>query len=446
MSNNTTSPITSTPSSEEQKGNQTMPELEQKQTETTEQSKGRALPYQDLRTVPLNTLLRKVLARTASKEEHDQAVQRMCSIHADIYADKRFDSKKRASMQLWTTGIKDIVQARRQNQQVNLMNLLGEHGISEFMDHNPGNQEHLARFSALDLANIAVGFRDPEDRYKPWTRGLYVLSERFTNYGIVFAGPSEFALTLPANGKDAYYALSGDDLYDLLSHAIPQTIQPAPGTTMCVMNTQGKGQVPGWDAYTMVIPAGTEFHQRLEREDQVHVLQHDIRATMPNEIYSWIMLSNIDVETVEHQNPQTQADMRRTLKLRTKIVEKKLGGRIPQNQREMDYAQVLLVYTLRPVEDRPILFTDGHFLKGLSEKDLESIDAFIGPWTDRQAARAEQKKIREENRAKEKEEQRAKAIAYREARESGNAPRYQNTQDEQPIATGSDLLEEDMLP
>lgn len=401
-----------------------------------EQPVRRSLPYQDLRTVPLNRLLRKCLNGSASIQENNEASQRIYSIWSDIYADKRFASKKRASMTLYYAGANEIVKARKQDVRVSLMSLLGESRISEFMDHNVGNQEYLARFSALDLANIAVGYRDPEDRYKPWTRGLYALSERFENFGTLFAGPSDFLLSFPNTPEDCY-ALSGDGAHNLMAQAIPQTIQAAPGTSMCVMPGYQDG-VPPWADYTMVIPAGSTFQVYLDTD--IQTFQHDIRITMPYEVYKWLMLVGIDIETIEHQNPQTQADMRRRMQLCTDICDKKLEGRLPQNAREIDYAESLFRYMNQKKGEKEAIFADGRRLSGMTIENLRSLDAFVPAWTDLQAARDAQAKIRAENRAREKEAQRQRAIA----RSNGQTP---STPADEPIFTGGDpLMDPDLLP
>lgn len=396
----------------------------------------RSLPYQDLKTVPLNRLLRKILDRSASVEEDSEAIQRIYSTWSDIYADKRFASKKRASMTLYYAGANEIVKARKQGVRVSLLSLLGESRIAEFMDHNVGNQEYLARFSALDLANMAVGYRDPENRYAPWTRGLYALSDRFENFSTLFAGPSDFLLSFPSTPDDCY-SLSGDGAHNLMAQAIPQTIQPAPGTSMCVMPGYQNGVAP-WSDYTMVIPAGATFQEYLSND--IQTLQHDIRITTPYEVYKWLMLVGIDIETIEHQNPQTQADMRRRMQLCTDICDKKLEGRLPQNAREIDYAESLFRYMNQKKGEEQAIFADGRRLSGMTIENLRSLDAFVPAWTDLQAARDAQAKIRAENRAKEKEAQRQRAIARSEGRE-------QSTSADEPIFTGDDpLMDPELLP
>lgn len=401
-----------------------------------EQPVRRSLPYQDLRTVPLNRLLRKCLDGSASIQENNEASQRIYSIWSDIYADKRFASKKRASMTLYYAGANEIVKARKQDVRVSLLSLLGESRISEFMDHNVDNQEYLARFSALDLANIAVGYRDPEDRYKPWTRGLYALSERFENFGTLFAGPSDFLLSFPSTPEDCY-ALSGDGAHNLMAQAIPQTIQAAPGTSMCVMPGYQDG-VPPWADYTMVIPAGATFQEHLSND--IQTLQHDIRITMPYEVYKWLMCVFIDPETFEHQNEKTQRDTRHRLELCTNICNKYLGGKRPQNGLEIDYAESIFRYANQKKGEKEAIFADGRRLSGMTIENLRSLDAFVPAWTDLQAAREEQAKIRAENRAKEKEAQRQRAIAR-----SNGQP--QSTPTDEPIFTGDDpLMDPELLP
>jgi hypothetical protein len=404
--------------------------------------KGRAIPHQDLRTVPLNTLLRKVLNGTATPTEQDHTAHRMTSIHAEIYAKKQYDNQRRASMDLWNAGVSKIVQARRNNQRINLNSLLSAEEIEEFIDHNVGNQEHLGRLSTLDLANIAVGFRDPEDRYAPWTRGLYALAERFINHAILEAGPTHFSLRFPAAGEDEYWTMTGDGVYDLLSHADPETNQAAPGTSACVLYSSNKERIPNWDSRTMVIRAGAKVRTQ---DDEVYTLEHDIRVTMPPEVYAWSQLTDIDPNTFEHQNPRVQADTRIRLGLRTTIVEKYLGGHIPQNGMEIDYAEAIYRYSLQDIDkpkaerNKSQIFGDGRWLKGMKVEDLKSLDVFIPAWTTFQQARNEQKKAAQENYAKRKAEQRAQAIANRQARENGQQSTARR--DEQPIfAAGTDPL------
>ena len=366
--------------------------------EEVQAPKGRALPFQNPASMPKNLLVERAIAKKASSSERSELERRIRALHAEPNTRRRnaasnpqarvYPSDSKRSMDLWRF-------ARDTQATVNDPSLL-----QELIDHNVGNQPHMAAFSTLDLDFLARGFAHPGEQFRPWTRGLKAISERFGTYGTVEATYNGFDLVLTET-PEGTYTLGSAELYDLLVQA--RDVQPAPYTSLCVMGgttrapQNGRAPIPGWDGYTMVIPAGTEFIARSESEPVS--FEVDIRLSMPFQIAAWFLYS-VGLDMSQEMGEAQKA----AISLRLAILNKYLGGALPQDKDHLNWVDSIYAYMRAARGHENEIFEPGRRLAGMNRAILGNFDDFLVVWRTLEAERDARAQEREVARATRREQ------------------------------------------